>query len=153
MATSILKDAYVCCLCDDPIPDDTLEHLKYNTTNKEGIRNTNIVTILFGRLTKFTANNQIVVDGKEISRGSIYFNDRQINNGELEEWCLFWPFLKGKNKEDLKKLFQGPLKSQDLKMENAFNRVISFIEDYETTKQQNPGITKLDFFKMRHECH
>ena len=147
------KDAYVCCLCDDPIPDDTLEHLKYNTTNKEGIRNTNIVTILFGRLTKFTANNQIVVDGKEISRGSIYFNDRQINNGELEEWCLFWPFLKGKNKEDLKKLFQGPLKSQDLKMENAFNRVTSFIEDYETTKQQNPGITKLDFIKMRHECH
>lgn len=147
------KDAYVCCLCDDPIPDDTLEHLKYNTTNKEGIRNTNIVTILFGRLTKFTANNQIVVDGKEISRGSIYFNDRQINNGELEEWCLFWPFLKGKNKEDLKKLFQGPLKSQDLKMENAFNRVTSFIEDYETTKQQNPGITKLDFIKMKHECH
>ncbi len=147
------KDAYVCCLCDDPIPKDTLEHLKYNTTNKEGIKNANIVTLLFGRLTKFTANNQIVVDGKEISRGSIYFNKGQIDNGELEEWCLFWPFLIGRNKEgeeEFKKLFQGPLRSQDSKMEKALKRVTSFIEDYETTKQQNPSITKLEFIKMRH---
>ena len=148
------KDAYVCCLCDDPIPDNTLEHLKYNTTNKEGIKNANIVTLLFGRLTKFTANNQIVVDGKEISRGSIYFNKGQIDNGELEEWCLFWPFLIGRNKEgeeEFKKLFQGPLRSQDSKMEKALKRVTSFIEDYETTKQQNPSITKLEFIKMRHK--
>ena len=148
------KDAYVCCLCDDPIPDNTLEHLKYNIANKEGSRNANIVTLMFGRLTRFTANNQIVVDGKEISRGSIYFNKGQIDNGELEEWCLFWPFLIGLNKEgeeEFKKLFQGPLRSQDSKMEKALKRVTSFIEDYETTKQQNPSITKLEFIKMRHK--
>lgn len=147
------KDAYVCCLCDEMISEDTLEHLKYNTTNKEGIRNANIVTILFGRLTKFTANNQIVVDGKEISRGSIYFNKGQIDNGELEEWCLFWPFLTGQNKEGketFKKLFQSPLRSQDSKMENALKRVTSFIEDYEAAKSQNPSITKLEFIKKRH---
>lgn len=148
------KDAYVCCLCDDLIPDNTLEHLKYNIINKEGIRNANIVTLMFGRLTRFTANNQIEVNGREISRGSIYFNDRQINNGELEEWCLFWPFLTGRNKEEkeeFKKLFQGPLRSQDSKMENALKRVTTFIEDYEAAKQQNPETTKLDFIKMRHE--
>ena len=147
------KDAYVCCLCDEMISEDTLEHLKYNTTNKEGIRNANIVTILFGRLTKFTANNQIVVDGKEISRGSIYFNKGQIDNGELEEWCLFWPFLTGRNKEGketFKKLFQSALRSQDSKMENALKRVTSFIEDYEAAKSQNPSITKLEFIKKRH---
>lgn len=150
------KDAYVCCLCDAPIPKDTLEHLKYNTTNKEGIKNANIVTLLFGRLTKFTANNQIVVDGKEISRGSIYFNKGQIDNGELEEWCLFWPFLIGRNKEgeeEFKKLFQSSLRSQDSKMEKALKRVTSFIEDYEAAKLQNPDMTKLDFIKMRHELH
>lgn len=146
------KDAYVCCLCDDRIPENALEHLKYNTTNKEGIRNANIVTLMFGRLTKITPNNQIVVDSKEISRGSIYFNDRQINNGELEEWCLFWPFLRGQNKEEFKKLFQSSIRSQDSKMENASNRVASFIEDYEAAKKQKPNITKLDFIKMRHEC-
>lgn len=145
------KDAYVCCLCDDPIPDNTLEHLKYNVKNNEGLSNLNIVTILIGRLTRYTANNQIIVNGKVISTGSIYFNNRQINNGELEEWCLFWPFLRGKNIEDFKKLFQSSIRSQDSKMENALKRVTSFIEDYETTKQQNPSITKLEFIKMRHK--
>ena len=59
----------------------------------------------------------------------------------------------GRNKEEeeeFKKLFQGPLRSQDSKMEKALKRVTSFIEDYETTKQQNPSITKLEFIKMRH---
>lgn len=147
------KDAYVCCLCDDPIPDNTLEHLKYNIANKEGSRNANIVTLMFGRLTRFTANNQIVVDGKEISRGSIYFNKGQIDNGELEEWCLFWPFLKGRSREEFKKLFQSAMRSNESRIENAFNRVTSFTEDYEAAKQQNPNITKLDFIKMRHEFH
>ena len=147
------KDAYVCCLCDEMISEDTLEHLKYNITNKEGIRNSNIVTLMLGRLTRFTANNQIEVNGRKISGGGIYFNNGQIDNGELEEWCLFWPFLRGQNIEGFKKLFQTSIRSQDLKMENALKRVTSFIEDYETTKQQNPGITKLDFIKMRHECH
>lgn len=147
------KDAYVCCLCDDPIPDNTLEHLKYNIANKEGSRNANIVTLMFGRLTRFTANNQIVVDGKEISRGSIYFNKGQIDNGELEEWCLFWPFLKGRSREEFKKLFQSAMRSNESRIENAFNRVTSFTEDYEAAKQQNPNITKLDFIKMRHELH
>jgi len=147
------KDAYVCCLCDDPIPDNTLVHLKYNIANKEGSRNANIVTLMFGRLTRFTANNQIVVDGKEISRGSIYFNKGQIDNGELEEWCLFWPFLKGRSREEFKKLFQSAMRSNESRIENAFNRVTSFTEDYEAAKQQNPNITKLDFIKMRHELH
>ncbi len=144
------KDAYVCCLCDDPIPDNTLEHLKYNDKNNEGLSNLNIVTILIGRLTRYTANNQIIVNGKVISTGSIYFNNRQINNGELEEWCLFWPFLRGKNIEDFKKLFQSSIRSQGLKMENALKRVTSFIEDYEAAKSQNPSITKLEFIKKRH---
>lgn len=144
------KDAYVCCLCDDPIPDNTLEHLKYNVKNNEGLSNLNIVTILIGRLTRYTANNQIIVNGKVISTGSIYFNNRQINNGELEEWCLFWPFLRGKNIEDFKKLFQSSIRSQDSKMENALKRVTSFIEDYEAAKSQNPSITKLEFIKKRH---
>lgn len=147
------KDAYVCCLCDDPIPDNTLEHLKYNIANKEGSRNANIVTLMFGRLTRFTANNQIVVDGKEISRGSIYFNKGQIDNGELEEWCLFWPFLKGRSREEFKKLFQSAMRSNESRIENAFNRVTSFTEDYEAAKLQNPDMTKLDFIKMRHELH
>ena len=147
------KDAYVCCLCDDPIPDNTLEHLKYNVKNNEGLSNLNIVTILIGRLTRYTANNQIIVNGKVISTGSIYFNNRQINNGELEEWCLFWPFLIGRNKEGkekFKKLFQGALRSKDSKMENALKRVTSFIEDYEAAKSHNPSITKLEFIKKRH---
>ena len=144
------KDAYVCCLCDDPIPDNTLEHLKYNDKNNEGLSNLNIVTILIGRLTRYTANNQIIVNGKVISTGSIYFNNRQINNGELEEWCLFWPFLRGKNIEDFKKLFQSSIRSQGSKMENALKRVTSFIEDYEAAKSQNPSITKLEFIKKRH---
>lgn len=147
------KDAYVCCLCDDPIPDNTLEHLKYNDKNNDGLSNLNIVTILIGRLTRYTANNQIIVNGKVISTGSIYFNNRQINNGELEEWCLFWPFLRGKNIEDFKKLFQSSIRSQGSKMENALKRVTSFIEDYEAAKLQNPDMTKLDFIKMRHELH
>lgn len=144
------KDAYVCCLCDDPIPDNTLEHLKYNDKNNEGLSNLNIVTILIGRLTRYTANNQIIVNGKVISTGSIYFNNRQINNGELEEWCLFWPFLRGKNIEDFKKLFQSSIRSQGSKMENALKRVTSFIEDYDAAKSQNPSITKLEFIKKRH---
>ena len=147
------KDAYVCCLCDDRIPKNALEHLKYNIANKEGSRNANIVTLMFGRLTRFTANNQIVVDGKEISRGSIYFNKGQIDNGELEEWCLFWPFLKGRSKEEFKKLFQSAMRSNESRIENAFNRVTSFTEDYEAAKLQNPDMTKLDFIKMRHELH
>lgn len=150
------KDAYVCCLCDEMISEDTLEHLKYNDKNKEGKSNLNIVTILISKLTRFTANNQIEVNGKVISKGSMYFNDGQIENGELEEWCLFWPFLIGRNKEGkekFKKLFQGALRSKDSKMENALKRVTSFIEDYEATKLQNPDMTKLDFIKMRHELH
>ena len=147
------KDSYVSCLCDDMITESAIDNLKHKDTNKEGVRNSNIVTLLFGRLTRFTANNGIVVNGKVISGGGIYFNKRQIDNGELEEWCLFWPFLTGRNKEgkeEFKKLFQGPLRSQDSKMESALKRVTSFIEDYEAAKSQNPSITKLEFIKKRH---
>ncbi len=144
------KDAYVCCLCDEMISEDTLEHLKYNVKNKEGLSNMNIVTILISRLTRYTKKNQIEVNGKVISKGSTYFNVRQINNGELEEWCLFWPFLRGKNIEVFKKLFQGSIRSQDSEMEDALKRVTSFIEDYEAAKSQNPSITKLEFIKKRH---
>lgn len=144
------KDAYVCCLCDEMISEDTLEHLKYNVKNKEGKSNANIVTILISRLTRYTKQNQIEVNGKVISKGSIYFNDRQIKNGELEEWCLFWPFLIGQNIEVFKKLFQSFMRSKDSKMESALKRVTSFIEDYDAAKSQNPSITKLEFIKKRH---
>lgn len=147
------KDAFVCSMCEDLIPKSTLDNLTSNEMNTEGRSNKNIVTLMIARLTNFTANNEIKVDDKVISKGSIYFNKGQIDNGELEEWCLFWPFLTGQNKEGketFKKLFQSPLRSQDSKMENALKRVTSFIEDYEAAKSQNPSITKLEFIKKRH---
>ena len=144
------KDAFVRCLCDDEIPESTLDNLKYNVTNKEGRDYKNIVTIMIGRLTRFRADNQIVVDGRVISKGSIYFNKGQINNGELEEWCLFWPFLKDRIKTGTDSLFQSPIRSNVSVIENALKRVNSFINDYEAAKRQDPSITKLDFIKKRH---
>ena len=52
-----------------------------------------------------------------------------------------------------KKLFQSAMRSNESRIENAFNRVTSFTEDYEAAKLQNPDMTKLDFIKMRHELH
>ena len=144
------KDAFVRCLCDVKIPESALDNLKYNDTNKEGKSNASVVTIMIGRLTWHTAKNGIEVDGRVISKGSIYFNKGQIDNGELEEWCLFWPFLKDKIKIGKGSLFQGQIRSNVSVIENALKRVNSFINDYEAAKRQDPSITKLDFIKKRH---
>lgn len=144
------KNAFVCCLCDDMIPESALDNLKYNVTNKEGKSNASVVTIMIGRLTRYTANNGIEVNGRVISKGSIYFNKGQIDNGELEEWCLFWPFLKDKIKIGKGSLFQGQIRSNVSVIENALKRVNSFTNDYEAAKRQDPNITKLDFIKKRH---
>ena len=144
------KNAFVCCLCNDMIPESALDNLKYNVTNKEGKSNASVVTIMIGRLTRYTANNGIEVNGRVISKGSIYFNKGQIDNGELEEWCLFWPFLKDKIKIGKGSLFQGQIRSNVSVIENALKRVNSFTNDYEAAKRQDPNITKLDFIKKRH---
>lgn len=147
------KDAFVCCLCDVKIPESALDNLKYNVTNKEGKSNASVVTIMIGRLTWHTANNGIEVDGRVISKGSIYFNKGQIDNGELEEWCLFWPFLKDKIKKGRRPLFQKIESFLDSEIEDAKKRVEQFLNEYDEYKKVNPDSTKLDFIKMKHERH
>lgn len=147
------KDAFVCCLCDVKIPESALDNLKYNVTNKEGKSNASVVTIMIGRLTWHTANNGIEVDGRVISKGSIYFNKGQIDNGELEEWCLFWPFLKDKIKKGRGSIFQKTESFQDSEIEDAKKRVEVFLDEYKEYKKDNPHSTKLDFIRMKHERH
>ena len=146
------KDAFVCCLCEDMIPESALDNLKYNVKNKEGISNANIVTMMIVTLTKCKKKyNQIVVDGRIISKGCIYFNKGQINNGELEEWCLFWPFLKDRIKKGKRPLFQVIESFLDSEIEDAKKRVEQFLNEYDEYKKGNPHSTKLDFIKMKHE--
>lgn len=147
------KDAFVRCLCDVKIPESALDNLKYNTTNKEGKSNASVVTIMIGRLTWHTAKNGIEVDGRVISKGSIYFNKGQIDNGELEEWCLFWPFLKDKIKKGRGSIFQKTESFQDSEIEDAKKRVEVFLDEYKEYKKDNPHSTKLDFIRMKHERH
>ena len=146
------KDAFVCCMCEDMIPESALDNLKYNVKNKEGISNANIVTMMIVTLTKCKKKyNQIVVDGRIISKGCIYFNKGQINNGELEEWCLFWPFLKDRIKKGKRPLFQKIKSFLDSEIEDAKKRVEQFLNEYDEYKKGNPHSTKLDFIKMKHE--
>ena len=146
------KDAFVCCMCEDMIPESALDNLKYNVKNKEGISNANIVTMMIVTLTKCKKkNNQIVVDGRIISKGCMYFNKGQINNGELEEWCLFWPFLKDRIKKGKRPLFQKIKSFLDSEIEDAKKRVEQFLNEYDEYKKGNPHSTKLDFIKMKHE--
>ena len=83
----------------------------------------------------------------------MYFNKGQINNGELEEWCLFWPFLKDRIKKGKRPLFQKIESFLDSEIEDAKKRVEQFLNEYDEYKKVNPDSTKLDFIKMKHERH
>lgn len=140
------KDTFVCSMCDEMVHESTLDNLSYNETNTEGKSNKNVVTLLFGRLTRYTAKNGIDINGKVISGGSIYFNKRQVDNGELQEWCLFWPFLKEKIKRGKGSLFQNSDTIPKSDIDKMLDKVGKFIKEFEETK----GSTKLDFIKKKH---
>lgn len=142
------KEAFVCSMCEVMIPKSTIDNLIFNETNKEGKSNKNIVTLMISRLTNFTSNNEIKVDSKVISKGSIYFNKRQVDNGELQEWCLFWPFLIERIRRGKGSLFQKSETIPESEIDGMLGKVGEFIKEYERT---GGSMTKLEFIKKRHQ--